>query len=334
VLALQGRPDAVYDPASHRAIQDTILGTNGTWAAFFYPPTWLLVCLPLALLPFAASALTFMAVTGALFVTAFKASLPRAPFGVIAALTYASVWINLIGVQNGLLISALFMFGIRWLDRVPLLAGLCLGCIIVKPQFGIVLPLVLAASRRWTVMLSTAISALSLVCMSAAVFGIDTWIAFVRELPVIQNDVRFNAEGPGKILSAMGAARLLGAAPGFAYAVQAMVTAACCVAVWRFAGRCREHAALGAMICVSAVLASPWLHTYDLAILAFPLAWLLTDRSREKFRWWEKITIFANYAVPPLWPLVTALQRIPVTPLIVSALLVVVWRRAALAPSV
>jgi hypothetical protein len=80
------------------------------------------------------------------------------------------------------------------------------------------------------------------------------------------------------------------------------------------------------MMCVAAVLCSPWLHYYDLTILAFPLVWLINEALRRGWLPWEKFTVFAGYALPAAITL--AMVRLPIAPLVVAALFVAVWRAA------
>ena len=51
-LALGGRPELAYDPVAHWAAQKALFGPLTAYTAFFYPPTFLLICLPLAIAPY------------------------------------------------------------------------------------------------------------------------------------------------------------------------------------------------------------------------------------------------------------------------------------------
>src|SRR5690349_12422407 len=47
-LALAGDPAGVYRLAAHRAEEISVFGRDTGYAAFFYPPLFLLICAPLA----------------------------------------------------------------------------------------------------------------------------------------------------------------------------------------------------------------------------------------------------------------------------------------------
>jgi arabinofuranan 3-O-arabinosyltransferase len=52
------------------------------------------------------------------------------------------------------------------LERHPALAGICLGLLTYKPQFGLLFPIVLIADRRWLTIAVAALVALLLAALS------------------------------------------------------------------------------------------------------------------------------------------------------------------------
>ena len=67
----------------------------------------------------------------------------------LLALAFPSVLINVGHGQNGFLTAALLGGALVVLDRRPLVAGILLGLLVYKPQYGLMLPIVLAVSGRW-----------------------------------------------------------------------------------------------------------------------------------------------------------------------------------------
>jgi alpha-1,2-mannosyltransferase len=63
-IALSGNPAGVYDMAIHKAQQIALFPNDSRYAAFFYPPPFLLICLPLAALPYLWSLVLWLGVTG------------------------------------------------------------------------------------------------------------------------------------------------------------------------------------------------------------------------------------------------------------------------------
>jgi hypothetical protein len=108
-----------------------------------------------------------------------------------------------------------------------------------------------------------------------AAFGVETWQAFIGNIG--HTSEAFLSDGWAdwaKLQSAFGLARILGVPEGLAWTAQivlALAVAAAVTALWRSRARYEiKAAALGA----GALLATPYLYTYDLVVLAVPLAYL------------------------------------------------------------
>jgi alpha-1,2-mannosyltransferase len=326
-LALQHNPIGAYRPVEHYAVERTAPGLgNVGWAAFFYPPIFLLVCLPLALLPFWWSAVAWIAATGAAFFAAIGPVLPRVRSAWLIAAAFPAAWMSAASGQSSVLAAALFTVAARSLDRRPVLAGVCYGCLAVKPQLGLIVPIALIAAGRWRTAATAALTVSILVAVSIGLFGVDVWVAFIDILPFARKAIEIGDEMAINIPTVAGAALVLGALPAVAAALQVATALAVCVCVWAAARRRPGASAEGAMICVAAMLCSPWLHFYDLTILAFPLVWLTNEALRRGWLPWEKFTVFAGYALPAAISL--AMAGLPIAPLVVAALFAVVWRAA------
>jgi hypothetical protein len=96
-LALTEPATAVYDTARHRSAQVWGDLRDDTYAAFFYPPVFLLICLPLALVPYGVSLWAWLGVTGAAYAYVLRRMiggsfglLPRA--GVSGGLAQHRAW--------------------------------------------------------------------------------------------------------------------------------------------------------------------------------------------------------------------------------------------------
>src|SRR6185436_79648 len=85
-----------------------------------------------------------------------------------------ALW-NLAVGQNGFVTAALIGGTLLTLDRRPIIAGCCLGLLTYKPHFGILFPLVLAVTGRWTVFVTAGMMGLTAAGLSVAAFGVDTW---------------------------------------------------------------------------------------------------------------------------------------------------------------
>ena len=104
-LVWAGNGADVYVQALHKLAQLPIVPA-AEYEAFYYPPPYLLLCVPLAALPFFASLAAFMGVTGLAYATALRQAV-RSPFVILAALAFAPVMLNLIAGQNAMITAAI-----------------------------------------------------------------------------------------------------------------------------------------------------------------------------------------------------------------------------------
>src|SRR5258705_13552814 len=91
-----------------------------------------------------------------------RAVLPR-PETLLIAAAFPAVFINAGHGQNGFLTAALLGAALHWLDRRPWLAGLFIGCLAYKPQFGVLISIALLAGQRWSPIGAAILTAAALV---------------------------------------------------------------------------------------------------------------------------------------------------------------------------
>src|SRR5690242_20730081 len=128
-LALTERPAAVYDMATHHAAQMALFGKAASnYTAYFYPPAFLLFCLPLALLPYVAGWAAWIGVTGFALWRCLQKFLPSREM-LLPILAYPALVLNAEHGQNGFLTGALFASAALVLPKQAKLAGLLLGCL-------------------------------------------------------------------------------------------------------------------------------------------------------------------------------------------------------------
>jgi hypothetical protein len=331
ILVLRERAADVYNPAIHYATQNPN-GTGG-WEAFFYPPVFLLFCAPMALLPFGVSATGFLLATAAFFYAAIRHLIPNVPGATCAALSLPAAWLNAGAGQNGFLTAGLLTLGVVWLDRRPFLSGIAFGCLCYKPQFAFLIPVALVASARWPVLAAAAATAAALTAASVAAFGVATWAAFLDEHAVGQGAIEHVREGPGKMISVMGTLLSLDAPAWMAYGAQLATSLAACVIIGLIARRHREPVALGAALCACATLGTPWLHRYDLVVLALPIAWMVSQGLRSGFRPWEKLGLLLLFWLPFVSGPIGLRLDVSIEAAAITALIVMIWRRLHAAPA-
>ncbi len=219
----------------------------------------------------------------------------------LLALAFPAVLINIGHGQNGFLTAALLGGALVLLERRPILAGILFGLLIYKPQFGLLIPIALAAGRRWRSFAAAAATVAALTAVTTAAFGPEVWHAFLLSTKFSRSVVLEHGDtGWYKIQSVFSWARMWGASIALAYALQATVTIAvggAIVRVWRSAA---SPAQKSASLCLATILATPYTLDYDMMVLAPAIAFFAVDGLKRGFRAWEKSALAALWLMPLL----------------------------------
>ncbi len=332
-MALEGRAASAYDWHAHHEVQKTVAGRPDTpYFGWHYPPAFLLIALALAPLSYLGALLVYQATTLAAYLAVVCRIAPR-PGVWLPALAFPAVFVNLGHGHNGFLTAALIGGALLALDRRPLLAGALIGCLAYKPQFGVLIPLVLAATGRWRVFAAAAATVVALSLVTLLMFGGATWVAFWQSMTLTQRIVlEEGATGFHKMQSVFAGLRLIGIQAGVAYGAQALIAlclAAAIVALWRSTAAFELKAA---GLILASLLATPYALDYDLVIVAPALAFLAVHGMREGFAPYEITLLVLVWALPLFARNFAALSLIAIGPLVLLGLLaLVLWRAGVLA---
>lgn len=328
-MALAGRAQEVYDLATHYREQQGAHGSATVpFYSWHYPPPFLLVAAALATLPYIPALALWQLSTLAAALVVIRRCCPDRDT-LLAATGAPGVLVCLGHGNNGFLTAALFGGGLLLLDRRPVLAGICLGLLAYKPQFGLILPVALIAGGYHRATLAAAATVLALVGATTLAFGTDTWTAFLGSADQTRRIV-LEAGGPGwhTIQSVFSAVRQVGGGLPLAYGAQAAVTAVSILAVgWLWWSRAAFELRAAALM-VAALLSTPYVLDYDMVLLGPALALLVAHGRRTGFLRWEKTLLALAWFAPiGTRPAMLALH-LPLGFLVMAALLALALRRA------
>ena len=306
-MVLDGRAADAFDPRLEHAAEQAIFGEKTPFYGWHYPPFFLALAAALALMPYQLALLVWQGVTLVLYLLAIRAIVAsrgreesgEASLWLLLALAYPAVFVNLGHGHNGFLTAALIGFALVILDTRPILAGILFGLLAYKPQFGVMIPLVLLATGRWRTLFAASATVAALIVAATLAFGVEAWRAFFTFAEYTRTVVLETGEtGWHKIQSVFSWARMWGAPVSLAYAMQGAVTllvAAALIWLWRS----RESFALkAAALCLGAMLATPYSLDYDLMVLAPAIAFLTIDGFERGFVPWEKSALAFLWAAP------------------------------------
>lgn len=283
-LALAGRAAAAYDWGVHREVEVAAVGHDFPgYFGWHYPPPFLFLAATLAALPYMPALLLWIAVTLPAYVVAVRAIVGER-LGALLACAFPGVIWNVAVGQNGFVTAALIGAVLVQLERRPAVAGIFLGLLTYKPQFGILFPFVLACDRRWQVLATAAATAAALAAASWWAFGAESWHAFITWMPVTGKAVFAEGRaGLNKLQSLLGVVRWLGGDMTTAWIAQGVLVAGGAVAVAVLWHRPVSYEIKAAALAIAALLATPYLYVYDFPVLAIPLAFLVRLGLRDGF---------------------------------------------------
>jgi len=187
---------AIYDPDKwHNILSNTTGSVSLSW--FVYPPFTLFGLWPLGDATYNEAVVAWSLVPLAFYFALIVLLAKRSGLGVDANPACENSWsrgqayavlvafslpflsANLFSGQTGTL--AVFFLGAAyfWPMR-PVLAGICIGLLAIKPQMGLLMPFALLASGQWRIVAAAATTVLSLIVLSTIWLGAAIWTDYLR----------------------------------------------------------------------------------------------------------------------------------------------------------
>jgi hypothetical protein len=250
------------------------------------------------------------------------------------ALALASPFVpwNLIGGQNGLLMAALFGASLLFAERRPILSGMFIGCLTYKPQFAALPPVALVASNNWRAFFSAATVVALLTGASVLAFGIEPWEAFPRALVdqaggiLLNNSENLSSSYWAHLQTVYGVVRALRGGIALAWLAQGIAAVIAGAVIWLSWRSPMRYALKAALLPASALLATPYAHPHDLAIVAVSVAFLASDQIALGLLRGEQAGMLALFGASLV--IVITFGTAPLGPTITIGLLAIICRRA------
>jgi len=296
-----------YDGAVRRFLAGGVLydqsyDFTGGFGLFYYPPPFVLLAVPLTLLPAWLAAVVF---TGVLLVTyvAAVAILPvpgriRWVMLLIGGISWPLVYAIKLG-QVGPILLFLFAVGWRWMDR-PWRWGIATAIgIAIKIQPALLLGWALL-TRRWRLIWTTLAVFLMLAVAATLIAGPSSWVDQATLLARLSKpiDTPHNYT-PGRLVFELTASTTL------AWAAQLLNWALVAVVLLYAALRASAVSAYLAFV-IASQLISPILWDHYAIMLLLPVAWLLS-----RGQWWALLVplvtswpaVYAGLTPPVAYPI-------------------------------
>jgi arabinofuranan 3-O-arabinosyltransferase len=287
-LVLDGHPAQAYDWDIQKQVELALLGQDFIgYFAWHYPPPFLFVASLLAQFPYSVAFIGWVSASFLPYLAMMRAIVGR-PFGLMLAAAFPMVFNNTLVGQNGFLTAALIGGTLYLLPVRPVLAGVCLGLLSYKPQYGLLFPIVLIATSQWTVFFTAGLTAAAMALASWLAFGAESWQAFFHWMPMFSQ--AFLTEGKAtwwKLQSIFSLVRYLGGTEHLAWTFQWVLTASVAMVLTLMWRSRVSYPLKAAALAAGTLLTTPYLFMYDMMVLAVPVAFLVRIGLRTGFRPFE-----------------------------------------------
>ena len=297
-LAIEGHPAQAWDWDIQKQVELALLKQDFVGHfAWHYPPPFLFVASFLAQFPYAVAFIGWAAFSMVPYLAVMRAIIGRNA-GLVLAIGFPATFINILVGQNGFLTASLIGGMLYLLPTRPVLAGICLGLLSYKPQYGLLFPLVLIAAAEWTVLFTAGIVTVTIAGASWLAFGTESWQAFFHWIPMFSQAFLTEGRAPWfKMQSIFSFVRYVGGTEQLGWIFQWVLTAAIAVvlvAMWRSR---MPYALKAAMLAAATLLTTPYLFMYDLVVLGIAVAFLIRAGLDEGFARHEVMALALVFAL-------------------------------------
>jgi hypothetical protein len=266
-LVLRGEFLAVFDTEVLTAVHNV---DPDQWMPWLYPPGFLLLMGPFGALPF-AQGFTILSLLSCMFIALamrhFTTGSPAAWIGFSLAPAYLPIFV---GGQNGLIWLAGLIVALAALrDGRWVVAGVFIGLLTLKPQFGLLIPVALIAAGLWRTTVVATLTAILVAVLPTLVTGPEFWPLLLHRLGEFGERVVASIQSLTLMASAFSFFVRLGVPAETALTLQAGVTVAAGMAVlfvWR--SRAVSFDVKAATLMSASFLASPYAWHYEAALIA------------------------------------------------------------------
>ncbi len=326
-LALEGQATGAYFLPNLRlaleSIDPAIIGNYG----WFYPPSYFLIILPFGLMPLLPAYLVFMLSSLAGYVTVIHSIFwRREALWVLAG--FSGIWLTLRFGQNSFLTASLAGAGLLFLERRrPILSGVFIGLLCIKPHLAGLFPLALVAVGAWRTFITAAIVACLSMAVAVSVFGTETMGAWIHGMNIVKEWTETGIMSWTAMPTVFSMLRLLKVPVEPAYIGHTIVAIAAAFTVWKIWRQCDNWPLRSAALVTSTMLISPYLYEYDLVWLVLPAAWLIKLGMTKGWFIGERELLVLVWLMPLLAVVIANHTSIQIAPLVTSAFLWIIFRR-------
>jgi hypothetical protein len=327
-LSAQGQAELAYDSSQLSEASREAVPNSSVMYSWRYPPTALLLYMPLAWLPYNLSWVVFTLIT-TLFLLLVLRRIINTPLAFWTILASPALAFNSWNGQNGTLNAALLACALLTLVRRPQLSALSATLLACKPHLLPPLLLVELLKARKTLSL-TLLAIFASAGLATLVFGPSLWNEWLGTMPtqytVEQSDAdTFTLlERMASVFAAMRLAGLSVTASLIIHAAVAILALGMLMYLWS-----REHISFdrkAAALPLAILLFPPYLFYYDYVLVLPALAYWMRHLQTYPAKHGELHLMALLWALP-VWLGCTSLHAVPLPQIILLGALYYLMRR-------
>ena len=330
VAAWEVNPERYYDLSFYDAVLTNFFGGyDYTFQQWSYPPHYMLIAAPFAFFNYYGALAVFTIFSLFLYwkfiINTFEDSPIRTAFWVSPILV-----LFIICGQLSAIIAVLFVVIFNIMDKRPLLAGVLIALLTVKPQVGLLFPLFLIITGRWQVFIAATIGTVSFMGLSVLVHGIEPWLTFLEVGAPAQSQVLVNLPEITAGLMPTAFVNFYNAGWGFnaAAVIHAMVAISAIATMIIVCRKTTDNFLQYAIFLTCTFLLTPYLMMYDILILVWVVLMMAVKSPMSRVNTLNYISLM----LLPILGIVLSLLHIPGSFLVIVGLAIWVSKEAVQLP--
>lgn len=321
-----GNLATLYDYTFFQSYQLTLYSDLEAFLPYLYPPHFIFLIKPIGYLDYPLAWTLFTLFGLIIYVISIKVILPHRAV-LWPALSFPAALITCVYGQTGFITVALMSFAIVMLPKNPIISGVFVGLLTIKPQLGLLLPVALVAGRHWRCLASAAITSLILMSANTLAFGPEWPVLWLSALSRMST---WTLEGGGPLGLMPGILPQLlssGVSSQQAWLVYGAVASSATIAVaWVWSASIPFNLKAAALTSATLIV-SPYLIWYDLIWWILPIAFITADANRTGWLSGERPILVVMSLLPFLFPFTIQHPYLLSGPLALIAMFLIVVRR-------
>ncbi len=286
-----GRAVELYDPVKFTSNIIENFGAGFKIATWLYPPHILFLYAGLSKLSYGLGWLVYTLVSVGIYLFTVNRLFPGNPRMLLLSAIAPVTFVCIVQGQSGFLVSSLLLGAFFVLPKRPVLAGILIGLLTIKPQLGILIPFILIFERQFVTFAVAGVTAIAVMAASALWLGVEVWQQYITSMLAGSSAelLQFIASLKiGTMVTVYGFVSAIGASHSIALMAQGLTALLCLVAAFYVSRSHIDAMSKMATYVLLSYLVSPYIMSYDLQAPAVVAAMVLSRVNGQSYSLTER----------------------------------------------